>query len=453
MSRRWRIPVRRRARRFDPPPSLTQLISPVSIPSGEAWGIPTINDGVVRPVSIPSGESWGTPTITPGTVTVSPTSIPSGESWGTPVIVIKFDLTTLHRRPGRTTGYELQMVARLMQPSGPPTFVAVDSILWTGLSYVDELSKVPTLQAGAGISSLSDDVVQRLRALRQMPSELWLYRDGELIFAGPLIVWNTQSETVTMQAIGLLGYLRYWDVDTDTVFANTDQFTIVKTLIGNWQNSSYGNYGIGTSHVATSGVTRDATYLQAENHNVGQRIEELSRRENGFDIEVDPTTRDLMLWYPLKGVDRSTGENAIVFDGQSITSNDAAASVAPGDVASDVMGSGTGTGDPIWGTVFDANVRAQFGRAAVTESYDGVSETATLNDHLLGTLHARNDQLIVPGPQMRVVADAPLSSYNVGDTVAYRVHERLGLDGAFRIRKRSVSVDKNKVETVTVEFV
>jgi hypothetical protein len=47
----------------------------------------------------------------------------------------------------------------------------------------------------------------------------------------------------------------------------------------------------------------------------------------------------------------------------------------------------------------------------------------------------------------------PLSAYGVGDTVAYRVHDLLGVDGAFRIRKRSVSVDTNTVEQVKLEFV
>jgi hypothetical protein len=452
VSRRWRIPVSRRGRFFPLPPS-TQTIYPVSIPSGESWGIPTINDGVVRPTSIPSAEAWGTPTITPGTVTVSPVSIPSAESWGTPSLSIKFDLSTLRRTARRVIGYELICMARLMQPSGAPTFVEVDSILWSGLNYTDELSKPQTLQASVAINSLSDDVKQRLRAMRQMPSEMWLYRDGELIFAGPLLVWNTQGPTLTLQAVGLLGYLRYWTIDTDLVFTGVDQFTMVKTMVDNWQASSYGHFGIDTTNVGLSGVLRDATYKQTELHNVGQRVDELGRRENGFNTEVDPTTRQLRLWYPTQGVDRASGPDPIVFDELTITNNDVAASVAPDDVASDVMGTGTGTGDTIWGTVFDPDVRAQFGRTSATGSFDGVSDPATLTDHLSDALATRNDTFIVPGPDLRVVEDVPLSAYGVGDTVAYRVHDLLGVDGAFRIRKRSVSVDTNTVEQVKLEFV
>jgi len=453
VSRRYRIRTRpRRGDFFGVPSAGAQVVSPVGIPSAEAWGVPTVNDGIVRPTGIPSAEAWGVPTITPGAVTVSPTGIPTGESWGTPFVIIKFDLTKLKRVTRTTIGYELVLVARVMQPSGPPTFIDVDAILWEGLNHTEELSKVPSLQVSAPIPSLSEEVIQRLRDMRRLPSELWLYRDGTKVFAGQLMTWNTQNQTITMQASGALGYLRYWTIDSDQVFSAKDQFTIVKTLIDNWQNSSYGNFGINTANVGLSGITRDATYLQAENHNIAQRVEEMGQRENGFDLEVDPETRELKLWYPIQGVNRATGEESIVFDAFSITSNDVAASVAPGDVASDAMGATTGTADPIWATIADLEIRAQFGRVSVTGSFDGVVEAGTLNDHLQGLLNARKEALLVPGPNLRVVNDLPLSAYRVGDTVAYRLHERLAVEGSFRIRKRSVSVDHNNTQAVTLEF-
>lgn len=454
MSRRWRIAATlRRARFFPLPPSLTQTVFPSSIPSAESFGTPFINDGVVRPSSIASAESFGTPTITPGPTSVSPTSIVTAESFGTPSLTITFDLARLHRTTTHDLGYELVCVGRLMQPSGPPTFVEIDSILWNGLNHTEELSRPSSLQASAPIETLSEEVLQRLRRMRELPCEMWLYRDGQHVFSGPLTAWSTQGETMTLYAPGLLGYLRYWTIDSDQVFSQVDQFTIVKTLVDNWQNSEYGNFGIVTANVGTSGVVRDATYKRSENHNVGQRVEELGKRENGFNISVDPLTRELQLRYPQQGIDRSTGADAVVFDELSITSTDVAASVAPGDVASDAMATTTGSADPLWATVFDSAVRAQFGRTSVTESFDGVTEADTLNAHLNDMLATRQDALLVPGPNLRVVADIPLSDYGVGDTIAYRLHDRLGVFGNFRIRKRSVSIDKDGVENVTLEFV
>jgi hypothetical protein len=452
--RRYRIRTRpRRGAFFKLPPSGVQNVLPTGIPSEESWGTPLVNDGVVRPSGIPSAESWGTATVSVGPVTVSPTSIPSAEFFGVPFVIIKFDLNKLKRTAKPVVGYELICVGRVPQPSGPPTFIQVDSITWDGLNYTEELSGIPTLQAATQIRTLSDEVIQRLRSLRQLPCELWLYRDGQQVFSGPLTVWNTQSETLTMQASGLLGYMNYWPLDQDLVFSNTDQYTIAKALVDSWQNSPYGNFGIVTANIGASGVIRDATYKKNESNIIGQRLIELGRRENGFDISVDPVTRELQFWFPLQGVDRSDGEDAVVFDAMSITSNDVAASVAPGDVASDALGSTTGTTDPLYAVVFNPDIRAQFGRVGVSSTFDGVTEAGTLNDNLLGLLNARNDTLLVPGPKLRVVTDTALSKYGIGDTVVYRLHERLGIEGKFRIRKRSVSVSKNGAEEVSLEFV
>jgi hypothetical protein len=68
-------------------------------------------------------------------------------------------------------------------------------------------------------------------------------------------------------------------------------------------------------------------------------------------------------------------------------------------------------------------------------------------------LNARNDTLLVPGPKLRVAPETALGKYGIGDTVVYRLHVRLGVEGTYRIRKRSVSVQRNGVEEVTLEFV
>ena len=92
-------------------------------------------------------------------------------------------------------GYELVCVARLMQPSGPPTLVEVDSILWGGLNVTEELSRAGSLQASTPVTTLTEAVLQRLRDIRRLPCELWLYRDGQHVFAGPLTSWSRTPAT------------------------------------------------------------------------------------------------------------------------------------------------------------------------------------------------------------------------------------------------------------------
>lgn len=351
--------------------------------------------------------------------------------------------------------YDLVVVGRIPQVSGPPVFLEIDPIEWKDLSYVNALSTPQELQASCLISSVTEPVLQRLRALHQMATELWLYRNGKVVFAGPLQAWRTSGESLTLSARGLLAYLRLMVVSADLRFDQVDQFSFVKTMVDQWQGLEYGNFGIDTSTVALSGQLRDGTYLRNELHNIGQRVEELGKRANGFDVEVDPATRNLQLWFPQKGVDRSEGENAIVVDSRNITSGDVLCSVAIGDLASEGFGTGTssGGGAPLWSEQSNTDVRAWFGRSAVTGTWSDVSEQTTLDDHTRGLLNARNTALIVPGPGVRVTPDADLGSYAVGDTIAYDLQAQLGVTGAFRIRKQSVKVSAKGQESVDIEFV
>lgn len=354
-------------------------------------------------------------------------------------------------RAANTVPYEVVVVARVPQTSGQPTFIEVDPIGWTGLSYTDELGAAQSCQIGAKISTLTEAVLQRLRSLAELATEIWIYRQGRVVFAGPLLTWQVQGESITINAAGLLAYTKMMVVNSDLVFKQVDQFVIARTLIDQWQSLEFGNFGIDTSSAGTSGVLRDATYLAKEMHNVGQRLGELGKRRDGFDLAIDPGTRKLRLSYPQQGIDRSAGEDAIVFDQRNITSPNVICSSAPGDVASEAYGTGTGQ-ETIYGVKSNLVRRSQYGRTAYTATYDGVSEQATLDAYNQAAVDVRDRALMIPGPDTRVSPDADLSSYEVGDTVDYRLHDQLGLGGAFRLRKRTVSVSKTGRESVSVAF-
>jgi hypothetical protein len=371
-------------------------------------------------------------------------------------LVTEVTSAALTARAQITVPYELVCVARIPQTSGAPALIQVDPIDWTGLSQVDELSKPQQLTVGTKIASITEPVLQRLRNLSELATELWLYRNGKLVFAGPLLGGQVQGEALTLQAQGLLAYAKMMVVASDQVFTAVDQFTIAATLIDQWQNLDYGNFGIDTSSVGVSGVTRDATYLAKELNQVGQRLEEMGKRINGFDLAVDPASRKLRLSYPIQGVDRSSGEDAIVFDSRNVTSPNIVFSAAPGDVASEGFGTGTGTASgatTLFSTKSNLVRRAQYGRSAVTATYSDVSVQATLDDYVQGLLDVRNEALLIPGPDVRVTPDSDLSAYDVGDTVSYQLHAQLSVQGTFRLRKRTVNVSNTGQESVSVAFV
>jgi hypothetical protein len=353
------------------------------------------------------------------------------------------------------TVYDLVVVARIPAVSGPPAFLEVDSIEWGSLKYTDTLSRPQQLTVTCLAASVTESVLQRLRAPARLATELWLYRDGRLVFAGPLRGFRTSAENLTLEARGLLDYLAGMTVQVDQRFAQVDQFAIAAGLIDQWQALQYGHYGIDTSGVGVSGRVRDATYLATELHNVGQRVQELGQRIDGFDVGVDPSSRQLQLWYPGKGVDRSTGEDAIVFDARNITNGDVVCSLAVDDVATDAFGTGsTSNADT---TLYSAKVNlalaALYGRSSVTQAWSDISEQATLDAHTQGLVDARGDALLIPGPGLRVTPDADLDAYAEGDSVAYTLSDVLGINGAFRIRSRAVDVASTGTERATVAFV
>ncbi|MBP2370214.1 hypothetical protein [Pseudonocardia parietis] len=430
----------------------TSFLNVTSIASAEAFGTLVIDHVKVRPVGIISAEAFGLPTAVPGPATVAPDGIGTAEAFGYPWLRTTVNLAGQKGVVRRGVTYDLVMVARIPAASGPPTFLEIDSIVWSGLSWAEELSKPPRLDVSVSETTLSEAALQRIARPRELPSELHLYRGSKLVHAGPLMNWQQQGETLTLYGLGLLGYANYWMIESDLVFSQTDQFTIAKSLVDHWQGLEYGHYGIDTSQVGESGVLRDATYLAKEEHNIGKRLEELGRRQNGFDVDVDPITRALQLHYPIKGVDRSTGPDAIIFDGSNITSADVAGSVAPQDVASEAYGTGTSQDSSIRSVKSNLDVRAQFGRCGVAASFDGVSVQGTLDDHTQALLDARAEALIIPGPDVRVTPDVDPTTYSVGDTISYVLSGRLGVQGAFRLRKRTIKVSNTGRELASFEF-
>lgn len=351
--------------------------------------------------------------------------------------------------------YDLVVMARVPQASGPPLLIDVDPIEWTDLSFTNELSVAQELSVGCQLSNLTPGIVQRLRDLATQPTELWLYRNGRLVFAGPIQGGNATGEKVTITAKGILSYLRHMYVTADLVYKDVDQHTIVKGLVDHWQNLTYGNFGINTAAVATSGVTREVTYLKTELHNIAQRVEEMGKAANGFDVEIDPETRNLILWYPQKGIDRSSGEDAVVFDTRNITSSSVMFSAGPSDIATFGLGTGTAsTGDgTTYGTAVNDDLMSKFGRAGIAGNWDQVPDQTTLNNHVQGMLDARNEPLVVPGPDARDTPDSNITTYSVGDTILYQPNELLMTTSAYRIRKQTVKVTGSGQESVSLEFV
>jgi hypothetical protein len=349
-----------------------------------------------------------------------------------------------------SASYDLVTVARTPQPSGPPALVEVGPIVAPTISWQDDHNRPGFLAFSCTTSKIVDDVKNRLLHLDTSPTEVWLYRNGVLVSAGFISTFQIQGPTLSVTAPGLLGYLSYMAVHADLTYTATDQALIAAGLVNQWQNLAYGHYGIDTSGITTTGVTRDRTYLAAEQHLVDRRLAELGAAANGFDHWVDPATRDLKLASPARGADLT---DSVILDGRNITDANIAASVAAGDLASEAYGLGGDGETVVTSLASNTTLRSTWGRAAVMESFDGVTVQATLDQHTQALLEARDQALFLPGPGLHPVDGASVDDFGVGDTITYEFDAGLGVQsGAFRVAARMVSIDEDGAESMAVSF-
>ncbi len=354
------------------------------------------------------------------------------------------------------TEFDPVLVARLPQSAASPTLTVVDRLVVDRLSYTEELNRPGTATLSCPIRSISSAVKQRLADLVANPCEVWIYTDTVLHWAGEVQALSVDGQSVQLNCVGLLGYTYRMGVTSDLTYSGVDQFTIAKGLVDHWQALSYGNYGIDTSTVGTSGVTRDRVYLRDELHNIGQRLAELGAVDSGFDTRVDPITRKLVLAYPVSGTDLSA---SVFFDERNIDSASIAVSVAPDDVVSDISATGTSTttgavNTTLYSAQNTAAVRSAFGRSWASKNFDGVSVQATLDGHANAYLAARSTQLLQPGVTVIPRIGADIRGFRAGDTVTYSYDAGLGVQtAALRLSKLTVDVDSSGKKRFQAEFI
>lgn len=352
------------------------------------------------------------------------------------------------------TAYEVTLVARTPQAAASPTLVEIDRLTVETINYTEELNRPGTALLGAPIRSMPDAVKTRLADLAAFPCEVWIYRDSTLEWAGEVQTIGIEDQVVKLGCVGLLGYTFRMGVTSDLTYSAVDQFTIAAGLVDHWQALSYGHYGIDTSSVGTSGVVRDRTYLRDELHNIGKRLQELGAVDNGFDIHIDPSTRELVLSYPSRGTDLSA---SVFLDERNIDSASVAMSVSPDDLVSDGSFTGTSNDGSASSTIYTARstpaLRATYGRSWGGESFDGVSASGTLEGHGDAYLAPRTGQFFQPGVTLLPRIGTAPGDLHSGDIVSYAYDAGLGLQsGIFRVAKVTVDVDKGGKERMSVEF-
>jgi hypothetical protein len=197
------------------------------------------------------------------------------------------------------------------------------------------------------------------------------------------------------------------------------------------------------------GKTRDQKHVGAEARNVYDAIAEMGRRDAGFDLYM--SGRSVMLASPRAGNDLSA---TAILDQRCIGSPTVAQSVA-----ADVMGtvahasSGSTTDGALVSSATNAAVLATFGRAVVAQTFNGISEQSTLDEHATVLARDASSPQWTFAPGIVPVEGLDPGGIAPGDTVGYSFDAGVGLqEASLRIASVEVSLNEGR-ESMAIGFI
>lgn len=343
--------------------------------------------------------------------------------------------------------YEIVAVSRAPQQLVAPVLVELEPLKGS-FSLTDVLNEPSEFTVSVSIETLTSAIKTRLLDIATNPIELWLYRDSVRIFRGGVVGGDVSGDIVNLTARDGLFYTHYMLVETDKTFAAVDIYTIGAELVDDWQDQDYGNFGLNTVSIGTSGTTRSLFVAGAtESPTVYETL--MGFADGSFDVWDNPV--DGKLNFGTKGTDLS----ATVFFERGVQSANIQFSCAPGVIASEVYATGTGADvDPaILDLKTNATLRAAFGRAGVGVTLDPVKDTSHLSDLNQKQLDDRGAMYYKPAPGMLPVTGATWGDFEVGDTISYTHDSGIGLvSGTYRVDKATLAVGDSGQEMISVEF-
>lgn len=351
-------------------------------------------------------------------------------------------------RTGHT--WTATLVSRTQVIDGQPVFVDVEDITYANLSVTDELAGPGNAQLTTSLDAITTTTKARLLDTWRAGCELWIWRDSDHVYSGEVIGGQIQARTLTLATKGVTGYLARMILDTDYVVTDIDQATIVAALIDTFQAKTWGHYGLDTSQLVPSGVTRDLTLLAASATSIDKPIAEMGARDNGYDLWCRPSDRRLFCLSPQRGSDLS---NTVIIDARQVVTSSFSWSVTAGQVGSDAVCTSAAAGGPtLVSRAGDDTLRSLAGRSMVSQTFFDVTRQDTLDAHARQVLADSGVQVITISPTLLPV-DLPYGGVGPGDRVAFDYDFGLGQQSYIRrIRSVTASVDTSG-ERLAVEFV
>ena len=280
--------------------------------------------------------------------------------------------------------------------------------------------------------------------LNPLETDLWVWRDGVLMFRGRIGPENDQIDQTRhlcqFTATDYRGMLKYRTVGiVPFTRTATAQATIAWDLVQLTQATTGGNWGV-TRGLTPVGTLRDREYPPGKQ--ILEALEQLANVDGGFEWEISP---DLVLniWTPTRGAD-----NGVILDrGGLISALDR--NLSPDDYGNHVIALGSDSTTPQQRSSATIATDPR-GRWEVVQSYSTIERQATLNlraDWLLTEASALKAPLVATFTPRRWEGKDHLW---IGDTARLQVSS--GRLGAVDVRAAEVQVScgDNGTETVRV---
>lgn len=294
-----------------------------------------------------------------------------------------------------------------------------------------------------------DGLSPQASGLQELITELYCYRDTDLMFRGRLGA-STDQIDADAHALGPFTVGDYKSIlarrilYADQVFTTTDAGTIAWNLIDYAQGLSGGALGITAGTGAATGQSRTVTY--AAGKTVLECIDELSKLDPGFEWEIDPL-RKLNIFTPTRGA----AMNTVLEYGARVMSVSRQFNPATFANALRVSG-GTGTTADTR-TAADIATRTE-GRWDRQVGESDVTQQAVLDK--LADLHLTQHQTIAPEWKVTLRPDSwqgKGSDFWLGDTVRLIVNSgRLAVNALVRVRAIRFTIDDHGNESIEVEL-
>jgi hypothetical protein len=271
--------------------------------------------------------------------------------------------------------------------------------------------------------------------------EIWIYRNGTLIKAGPLwdVTPSSDSDSINCGAMDILDYLDVRTIATVS-YSAIDQTAIAWNLITQSQAKTGGDLGI-ISGTLNTGISRSGDWRTFDNKYVLEAIQDISDMNNGFDFNIDPTNRSFNAYWPRP--QRNQGltlrwpthirKYSVQFMGKWVRNS--------------VYVTQT---DPNFANAVDTTSRTTYGLREYADSYRDAATTSDLSDYASKVRDQRKEVKAYP----TIVVDPDL--VNIFDTNFLKYGDLVNIDiqdGYTQIQQQmryitaQVSVDKQGSES------